>query len=167
MSPRVAGRLTQVLVLGVAVTTIACDQASKHLARALLVGEPRHSYWGDTVRLEYVENPGAFLGLGSTLPATVRKTLFTAGSAILLFAMAGAGLRRGWTLAQRLGIGLAWAGGLSNLVDRLLRDRVSDFLNVGVGGLRTGIFNVADVAIMLGVVLVAGERLWPGRRGLE
>jgi signal peptidase II len=31
--------------------------------------------------------------------------------------------------------------------------RVIDFLNVGIGGLRTGIFNVADVAIMVGVAL--------------
>jgi signal peptidase II len=47
------------------------------------------------------------------------------------------------------------AGGTSNLVDRIARGNVVDFMNVGIGSLRTGIFNVADVALMVGVVLVA------------
>jgi len=75
----VSGRLKHLLLLLLAVTTIACDQATKHLARSRLVGEARHSYLGDTIQLEYVENPGAFLGCGSALPAWARKTVFTAG----------------------------------------------------------------------------------------
>ncbi len=43
------------------------------------------------------------------------------------------------------------AGGASNWIDRITRGSVVDFLNVGVGPVRTGVFNVADVAIMLGV----------------
>jgi signal peptidase II len=40
---------------------------------------------------------------------------------------------------------------LGNLIDRLLNGgQVVDFVNVGVGDLRTGIFNLADVAIMIG-----------------
>src|SRR4030095_6814365 len=56
-----------------------------------------------------------------------------------------------------LGIG-AWlviAGGASNWIDRVVRGSVVDFMNVGIGPLRTGIFNVADVAIMVGVAIVA------------
>jgi signal peptidase II len=45
------------------------------------------------------------------------------------------------------------AGGASNWFDRLSEGRVVDFMNVGIGWLRTGVFNVADVAIMLGVAL--------------
>jgi signal peptidase II len=54
-----------------------------------------------------------------------------------------------------LGLVLFVAGGASNLIDRILQGRVVDFLNVGVGTLRTGVFNVADVAIMAGAALVA------------
>jgi signal peptidase II len=55
------------------------------------------------------------------------------------------------------------AGGASNLIDRLARGTVTDFMNVGIGPLRTGIFNLADVAITLGAVLVVlGGR--PGAR---
>ncbi|HEY9518344.1 MAG TPA: signal peptidase II, partial [Gemmatimonadales bacterium] len=53
-----------------------------------------------------------------------------------------------------LGLYLILGAGLSNLWDRLLRGRVIDFLNVGIGPLRTGIFNLADVALMLGLVLI-------------
>ena len=49
------------------------------------------------------------------------------------------------------------AGGTSNLVDRIAYGMVIDFVNVGVGPVRTGIFNVADVAIMLGVGIVVLE----------
>jgi lipoprotein signal peptidase len=48
------------------------------------------------------------------------------------------------------------AGALSNLIDRIAVGSVIDFLNVGVGLLRTGIFNLADVAIMAG----AGCLFW-------
>jgi signal peptidase II len=49
------------------------------------------------------------------------------------------------------------AGGASNWIDRVTRGSVVDFLNVGVGPLRTGVLNVADVAIMLGagVIVIA------------
>lgn len=50
---------------------------------------------------------------------------------------------------------LVLSGGIGNLLDRLLHDgRVIDFMNVGIGSLRTGIFNVADVCIMIGISLV-------------
>jgi signal peptidase II len=47
-----------------------------------------------------------------------------------------------------------WGGGASNLIDRAARGHVVDFLNVGLGSLRTGIFNVADIAVLLGALLI-------------
>ena len=58
-----------------------------------------------------------------------------------------------------LGIALVFAGGVSNLADRIvLEGSVVDFMNLGIGTLRTGIFNVADIAIMAGffVLLFSG-----------
>ena len=49
------------------------------------------------------------------------------------------------------------AGGASNLVDRIAYGSVIDFMNLGIGSLRTGIFNVADMAIMLGAGILALE----------
>ena len=63
-------------------------------------------------------------------------------------------IRHRWPTLALIGMALFVAGGSSNLLDRLTRGSVIDFMNVGIGPLRTGIFNVADVAIMLGVGLV-------------
>jgi signal peptidase II len=57
-----------------------------------------------------------------------------------------------------LGLALVVAGGVSNLADRVARGTVVDFLNVGVGSIRTGIFNVADMAIMAGIALTLIRR---------
>jgi len=52
------------------------------------------------------------------------------------------------------------SGGLGNLLDRIMNDgRVIDFMNLGIGTLRTAIFNVADVCITTGVVLLLVELL--------
>jgi signal peptidase II len=48
----------------------------------------------------------------------------------------------------------------SNWLDRLASGRVVDFINIGFGPLRTGIFNVADVAIMFGSGLVILTEMW-------
>ncbi len=53
------------------------------------------------------------------------------------------------------GLSLMLGGGFSNLYDRIFNNgAVVDFLNVGIVGLRTGIFNVADMALMLGAALL-------------
>ena len=142
------------LGLALALTTIGCDQVTKKIAATHLAGGPRHSFLGDTLRLEYAENMGAFLGLGSTWSPEARMLLFVIGSAAGLIAVAVMALKQPWANLSRIGLCLVLSGGLSNLIDRILRGSVIDFLNVGIGPLRTGIFNVADMALMLGIALV-------------
>jgi signal peptidase II len=146
--------VTEVALLALVSTTIGCDQVSKHLAATHLIGVPRQSFLGDVLRLEYAENTGGFLSLGAGLPSWVRTALFTVGTGILLVACAIAAFRPGWQGTPLFGLALVFAGGSSNLVDRAVRGSVIDFLNVGVGSVRTGIFNVADMAVMLGVGLL-------------
>lgn len=100
------------------------------------------------------ENTGAFLGLGADWPSSLRVGLFTIGNALLLLLVVAAGASRQWSRPARIGLALLLAGGASNLVDRTVQGSVIDFMNVGLGPLRTGIFNVADVAILAGVGLV-------------
>lgn len=60
------------------------------------------------------------------------------------------------------------SGGLGNLLDRIMNDgRVIDFMNLGIGPLRTGIFNVADVCITIGVVLLIFQTVWPHQSPLQ
>jgi signal peptidase II len=148
---KIAGK---VLLLILVVSTIGCDRVTKHLATMNLAGTPPQSYFADTVRLEYSENSGAFLSLGAELPTWVRKTIFTLGVGLTLTLLAVVGLKRYWTGSPFVGAALMWAGGTSNLIDRAAHGSVVDFINVGVGSLRTGIFNIADLAIVLGFALV-------------
>ena len=144
-------------LLAIVVTTIGCDQVTKHVASSHLMGGPPRSYLGNAVRLEYAENTGAFLSLGAELPVWARTALFSAGPAVALIACVVAMVRHKWRRLALLGLCLAFAGGFSNLVDRVNHGRVVDFLNVGVGSVRTGIFNVADMAILVGVALWVGS----------
>lgn len=141
-------------LLSVLVTTIGCDQVTKHLATAHLMGRGQSSYLGDTLRLGYAENRGAFLNLGADLPPWARSALFLFGTGIVLAVCTVAALRRRRLGPSAVGLSLVVAGGASNLVDRILRGAVVDFLNVGIGPVRTGIFNVADMAILAGLVMI-------------
>ena len=144
----------RIAVMVAVLSTIGCDRATKHAATTMLAGAPSRSYLADTVRLVYVENAGGFLSLGAGLPSAVRTGLFTAGTGLLLCMLVVLAIRRRWDRLPTLGLALFVAGGASNWIDRVTRGSVVDFLSVGVGPVRTGVFNVADVAIMLGAGVV-------------
>jgi signal peptidase II len=141
-------RLALILLV---VTTVGCDRVTKHLATTRLEGTPGKSYLADTIRLEYAENAGTFLSLGSNLSPPIRTGVFTILTGLVLIGAVVAAMRLGWRGGPLVGLSLVFAGGASNLIDRVTRGSVIDFLNVGVGWLRTGIFNLADVAVTLGV----------------
>jgi signal peptidase II len=114
------------------------------------------SLFADSLRLQLTENPGSFLSLGASLPEQMRFSLFTGAVAIILIGLVCAALfARRLNTARFVALALVAGGGISNLIDRLLYDgRVTDFLNVGIGALRTGIFNLADMAILAGALLL-------------
>jgi signal peptidase II len=138
--------------------TVACDHATKTVATSRLAHQEPRSLLAGIIRLEYAENTGGFLSLGADLPVRSRQVLFTAGTGVLLVCLVAAALRARWSRTQLIGVALLVAGGASNLIDRVLSGRVVDFLNVGIGPVRTGIFNVADVALMVGIgCVIVGE----------
>jgi signal peptidase II len=142
---------------------VGCDQVSKSAARALLPSGVTESLFADSLRLQLVQNPGAFLSLGGSLPEQMRFTLFTAAATVLLIGLVCAALfARRLRPARFIPLALVAGGGISNLIDRLVFDgRVTDFLNVGIGSFRTGIFNVADMAILAGALLFVLRRYAP------
>jgi signal peptidase II len=153
-----------VLVALVLVSCVGCDQISKSAARHYLPGTGIHSFLSDTFRLQYAQNPGVFLSLGESLSPAVRYGAFIIGVGVFVLGLliwAVAASRLSWL--QRVGIAAMGAGGIGNLIDRVRFDGVvTDFLNLGLGALRTGIFNVADAILMLGVVvLLSSSRARP------
>jgi signal peptidase II len=143
-------------------STIGCDRVTKHLATTLLADKPTQSFLADSLRLVYAENAGGFLSLGAGLPPVLRNVLFTLMTGLVLAVLLVMLFRSRWSFWRSLGLALFVAGGISNWIDRVISGSVVDFINVGVGSLRTGIFNLADVAIMLGVALFVLSEL-PGR----
>ena len=152
MLSKVAKSLALLLLV---VMTIGCDRVTKQLATEHLAGEPAHSYFADTFRLTYAENVGGFLSLGAGLPSALRNAVFTVvtGALLLVLALFAWRQRQSGSVWHAAALALFIAGGASNWFDRVSAGRVVDFMNVGIGWLRTGIFNVADVAIMLGAAL--------------
>ena len=134
---------------------VGCDQGTKYTARHFLEGQPPVSRLGDLFRWHYVENTGVFLGLGGQLPAHWRLALFVGFVSLVLISLSFFLLfSRTLSIGALVSGALILGGGLSNLIDRLLnRGAVVDFMNIGIGPLRTGIFNVADLAVMAGVIL--------------
>jgi len=152
-----------VLLCCLLAATAGCDRVTKHYAMTALAGEGSQSYLGDTVRLDYHENPGGFLSAGADWAPRTRAVVFElANGAFLLTALVLA-YRYKWSRLAAVGLILFIAGGLSNLIDRVAIGTVIDFLNVGIGHWRTGIFNVADVAIMAGAALLAIDHWRPER----
>jgi signal peptidase II len=142
---------TRLALTIVVLATIGCDRVTKHVASVALAGEPMRSFLADTVRLVYSENIGGFLSLGANLPPAARTAVFTVATAVLWIGMVVFAVRARWSGWRLVALALFAAGGASNWIDRAVRGSVIDFLNVGIGPVRTGIFNVADMAIMAGI----------------
>ena len=153
MIPQVKRLAIVVLVL---FSSVGCDRATKYTAKELLPPGSVISLMGDTVRLQYTENKGAFLGLGASLSDNIRYWVFIVTVSLALAALfVYLILARRVALLPSVALSLILAGGIGNLIDRILYDgAVIDFLNLGIGRVRTGIFNGADVAITAGVVVL-------------
>jgi len=147
------------LLAAVLVATIGCDRVTKRLASETLAGAPDRTFLAGTVRVAYAENTGGFLSVGAGWPAHGRTAVFVVITGALLAAMAVAIVRARWGRWPMLGATLFLAGGASNWIDRVVHGRVVDFLNLGIGPLRTGVFNVADVAILAGLGLLLWAQL--------
>jgi signal peptidase II len=102
------------------------------------------------------------LSLGADLAPAIRAAVFNVGTGAILLLLTVFAVRRRLSGWPALGLALFVAGGVSNWVDRVTQGTVVDFLNVGVGPVRTGVFNVADVAIMAGAVAFAWGALSRG-----
>lgn len=150
-----------VMVVVLAITT---DQITKALAKEYLPRGEMIQVVGDIFVLMYAENEGAFLGLGSSLPPTIRTwALVIFPTFLLVLFVFGLFVREKHpSLLHILTMASIVGGGLSNLFDRMAYEgRVIDFMNFGIGPVfRTGILNVADLWITFGAIVLI---IWGGR----
>lgn len=146
-------KVTRIItVLAIIAANIGLDQWTKIWARETLQFQAPRSFMGGFFKLIYAENKGAFLSLGSDLPDFLRSALLHFFPVILLtgitlYTMFSKAINK-W---QIIGLSFIIGGGISNVYDRIIYSHVTDFMNMELFGLRTGIFNFADVSIMLGL----------------
>jgi signal peptidase II len=141
-----------IIILG----AIGLDQTTKTIAKRELANNPAISMFADLFRLQYTENTGAFLSLGSNLSGLISFfVLMIFPVIILILLLVYILLSKKINIPQIIGFCFIIGGGASNLLDRFLYHRaVVDFMNFGIGTLRTGILNVADLFITTGFIIL-------------
>ena len=146
--------VTNIVILFVLVANIGCDQISKNIVRQKVGYYENISLIKPYFTLTRVENDGAFLSVGSSLPGTL-KFILLSGIPVLALAF-GIGymfLRKNISQMSMLALSFAIGGGIGNIYDRVVHGSVTDFLHIDLGIVQTGIFNMADVSIMMGMGL--------------
>jgi len=134
---------------------IGCDRVTKDLAKEHLKDKESRTYFHDTFRLQYVENTGAALSLGDNLPKTASFWLLSMLPLLFLSGLAVYTIKniRQMGVMKIFSLAMIFSGGIGNIFDRIVYDRhVTDFMNMGIGNIRTGIFNVADICVTAGVI---------------
>ncbi len=128
-------------------------------ARKVAAGETyllmnnRVDVMGDWFKLLYAENPGAAFGFMKGVPASTRFTLFTLLTLLAFVVILYIVYRlppEGWFVYVAFAGILSGAAG--NLVDRLSFRYVIDFIDMDLGFMHWPTYNVADIAISVGVV---------------
>lgn len=141
-----------ILLLLIVALNVGCDQVSKIIVRKKIDYNENISIIKDHFTLTKVENTGAFLSMGDELPEIVRFGLLSLMPILVLgfglyYLFANANL----PIAIQLGICCLLGGGIGNIYDRLKFGSVTDFMHIDFGLFRTGVFNFADVSIMIGI----------------
>jgi signal peptidase II len=149
-----------IAILAIIIVNIGCDQITKDMARTQIEYNERIEVIGDNLILTKVENSGAFLGMGSGLSPVMRTILLLVLPGIVMIGLLVYLLRtKELTKIAIVGLAFIVGGGLGNLYDRVLYGSVTDMVHIDLGGVfRTGIFNAADVSVMVGTGLILLEQ---------
>jgi signal peptidase II len=144
-----------ILLLVILILNIAGDQVTKSMMRAHIGFYDQYPFFDGHVTLLHVENSGAFLSLGDKLMQPFRFILLTLVPIFALVAALGYVLvKKRLSMLFSVGIVFCIGGGIGNLYDRIVHGSVTDFMHLQFGPLQTGIFNAADVSIMIGLGLI-------------
>jgi signal peptidase II len=143
------------IIIVLLVSNIACDQVSKSVVRQKIEYNERINVLGHYIILTKVENTGAFLSLGNSIPRPLYMVLMIAIPLLVILYMIYYLIKKD-DIANFVIIGVSFilGGGLGNLYDRVLFGSVTDFLFFDFVIFHTGIVNMADIAITSGFFII-------------
>lgn len=154
VAPRAAEGGKVALYAGLVGGVVALDAVTKYIVQQTLVLYHPVPVLGDFFRLTYIYNPGAAFGLHLGSYSRYIFLVLTVVAVVVLFFW-----YRSTPADDRLrlvAIASVTGGAIGNLIDRVRSHRgVVDFLDVGLGAVRWPVFNVADIAVTTGAVLLA------------
>ena len=138
------------------VFNIAIDQISKILVRANFEYGEIKSLIGDKFIMQYVENKGAFLGMGSDMNDTLKLIfLLILPTLVLAYVIYYIIKTKELDRLSLIAFCCIIGGGIANVFDRMTRGEVTDFFFINITEtIRTGIFNVADLSVTSGMVML-------------
>ena len=158
-------RIFYILIL--LVSTISCDQITKDIVRKKMEYHSQINVISKYVILTKVENTGAFLGLGNSIPRPLYVLL------MILLPLIAIGyalyyLMKKNTLSNLLIIGISFAigGGIGNIIDRIVYGSVTDFLYFDFVVFHTGVVNMADISVTTGFFMILFSQ-YSNRRKIE
>jgi len=132
---------------------VALDQITKLIAVLYIKGNEPLYLLKKTIMIAYTENSGAFLSMGSNWPVIIKYSVLVIIPIIVCLYGLYYCIIKEKNITKVILLVSIIGGGLSNLIDRFINDfKVVDFLNFGIGSLRTGILNVADLSVTFGAI---------------
>ncbi len=139
---------------------LGCDQVSKVVARKHIDFYQQITIIKDRFILTKVENTGAFLSAGSNLPEFTRIMVLTIlPLVVLVYGLFYLYVNKALPRLMQIGVCFLIGGGMGNIYDRIVHGSVTDFLFMDFMLFRTGVFNLADVSIMVGIGLLFSQTL--------
>lgn len=146
----------RILIIALVFLNIGCDQLSKNAVRKNIEVHETIELIGKNFILTKVENSGAMLGYGSELSPILKIIFLQALPVIVLIILLFRILRKSdmnkWLV---FAFACVIGGGIGNLIDRIAYGEVTDFFHINLGGyFKTGIFNMADVSVTMGVLMI-------------
>jgi len=138
------------------VFNIAIDQVSKVLVRANFQYGEIKELIGKKFIMQYVDNKGAFLGLGSDMNDTLRLILLLILPTLVLgYLIYYITVNKTLDKLSTIALSCIAGGGIANVFDRIAFGKVTDFFFINLGGVfKTGIFNVADMSVTFGMLIL-------------
>jgi len=145
-------RIQLLIVLLALVLAICTDQYTKFIAQEYLVHANPLSFFSGILQFSYVENSSGFLGVVKDLPESIQFFFLNiCVSALLLYCLYYLFLKKNRTTFHATALAAITGGGISNLLDRIIHNGfVIDFIQIGIAPIQTGIFNLADIYILVG-----------------
>lgn len=147
------------------VSNVACDQLTKVKVRREINQNEVISVIDDHFILTKVENTGAALSLGENLSPVLKIILLQIMPVlVLLFLFITIIRQKDITPLNTVAFAFIIGGGIGNIYDRILYSSVTDFMYLKWGVFHTGIFNMADVSVVIGTVLIVISTLIAERK---